>query len=93
MVTFGTLQGIMLAARDGDPRLRAGLRSKLLDNAEYVSAATTVVRLDNDVPVPRGPAPLPRSAADPAALVALSDRYDLDGPVNRLLSALGSAGS
>lgn len=93
ITTFGTLQGIMLAARDGDPRLRAGLRSKLLDNAEYVSAATTVVRLDNDVPVPRGPAPLSRSAADPAALVALSDRYDLDGPVNRLLSALGSAGS
>lgn len=87
--SFGSLDGIMVAARAGDPRLRAGLRTKLLDNADYVSAAGTVVRLDNPVPIPQGPAPLPRFPADPAALVALSDRYDLDGPVNRLLAALG----
>ncbi len=88
VTTFGSVAGIMTAARDGDPRLRAGLRTKLLDHSDYVGAAETVVRLDHDVPVP-DPGPLPRSPADPAALVDLTDRYDLSGPVGRLLAALG----
>lgn len=92
ITTFGSLDGIMTAAREEDPRLRAGLRTKLLDNADYITAAETVVRLDHAVPVPVISATLPRSPADPEALVAISDRYDLDGPVNRLLSAL-AAGS
>ena len=32
---------------------------------------------------------LPGKPRDPEALVALADRYGLDGPLNRLLDALG----
>lgn len=85
---FGGIDPIMAAAADGSSDLQAGLRRKLLDSADYVAAAQRVVRLDNEVPTPAIDARLPRTPVDPEALVGLSDHYDLDGPVNRLLAAL-----
>ncbi len=86
---YGDLTGIMTAARSEDPSLRPTLRRKLLDAAGYIEAAGPVVRLDHQVDVPPVDATLPATAADPPTLVDLCDRYDLDGPVNRLLAALG----
>ena len=65
-----------------------GLRQKLLGAAGYLAAADPVVRLSHDVPVPDVDAALPSRPMDPEALVALSDRYDLDAPIGRLLAAL-----
>jgi hypothetical protein len=47
-----------------------------------------VVRVARDVPIPHLDDRLPTEPADPVALVALSDRHRLDGPLNRLLAAL-----
>ena len=52
-----------------------------------------VVRVARDVPIPHLDDRLPTEPADPDALVALSDRHRLDGPLNRLLAALSQVGT
>ncbi len=85
---FGGIDDIMAAARDDSTQLQPGLRRKLLAAADYVTAADPVVRLTHEVPVPTVDATLPRRPADPATLVELVDAYDLESPMNRLLTAL-----
>jgi hypothetical protein len=46
-----------------------------------------------DLPVPELDDALPRVPRDPEALVALSDRWGLDSPLDRLLAALEVAHS
>ncbi len=85
---FGSIAAIMAAASDASVAMTPGLRQKLLGAAGYLAAADPVVRLSHDVPVPDVDAALPSRPMDPEALVALSDRYDLDAPIGRLLAAL-----
>lgn len=85
---FGGIAAIMAAASDASVAMTPGLRQKLLGAAGYLAAADPVVRLSHDVPVPDVDAALPSRPMDPEALVALSDRYDLDAPIGRLLAAL-----
>lgn len=85
---FGGIAGIMRAARDESISMSPGLRQKLQEAGEYIAAADPVVRLTHEVPLPDVDAALPTGPADPGALVALSDQYDLDGPIGRLLTAL-----
>lgn len=85
---FGGIEAIMAAAAADDSMIAPGLRRKLLTAAEYITAADQVVRLTQPVPVPDVDPQLPAEPADPDALVDLADRFDLDGPINRLLGAL-----
>ncbi len=86
---FGTVEA-MLAALDAgqDAGFPAGARTKLERSRDYIDAARLVVRVRTDVPLPELDVALPREPADPAALVALSQRWGLDSALNRLLSAL-----
>ncbi len=86
---FGTVEA-MLAALDAgqDSGFPAGARTKLERSRDYIDAARLVVRVRTDVPLPELDVTLPREPADPAALVALSQRWGLDSALNRLLSAL-----
>lgn len=88
VTTFGGIQQVMAAAADESSSLQPGVRRKLTEAAAYVAAADPVVRLSHEVDVPDVDATLPSTPVDPDALVALCDAYDLDGPVNRLLTAL-----
>ena len=76
---YGTLDAIL----DATPKVAA--------HREYVEAAKTVVCVATDVPVPDLDDRLCATPRDPARLVALSDRWGLDGPLNRLLAALDRA--
>ncbi|GAA1274837.1 5'-3' exonuclease [Sphaerisporangium rubeum] len=86
---FGSLTAVLEAldsgATDGFP---AGSRNRLLAAREYLTVAPAVVQVAHDVPLPDADLTLPAKPRDPEALVALSDRYDLGGPLNRLLTAL-----
>ena len=86
---FGSLDG-MVAALDagGDSGFPAGTRAKLAAARDYLAAAPAVARVRTDVPLPRFDGTLPTEPADPARLVELGERWNLDGPLNRLLSAL-----
>ena len=90
---FPSFEEMLTAVADpSDSRLAPGIRAKLAAAASYLSAAPSVVFVACDAPVEMsGPDRLPTSPADPEALVDLADRWNLDGPVNRLLNAMAAA--
>ena len=91
---FGTVEGILAAldagTEDGFP---AGARAKLEAARDYLAVAPAVTRTVRDLPIPQLDDALPRTPRDPERLVALSDRWGLDSPLDRLLAALEVAHS
>src|SRR5690606_31715249 len=88
---FGTLSALRAALDEGEPgAIPAAARAKLLAAREYLDAAEVVVRVAAGAPVPDTDLTLPRAPRDPEVLVTLSERYGLDGPLGRLLDALGA---
>ena len=91
---FGTVEAIVAAldagTQDGFP---AGARAKLEAARDYLDVAPAVTRTVRDLPVPELDDTLPGTPRDPERLVALSDRWGLDSPLDRLLAALETAHS
>ncbi|GLW08167.1 5'-3' exonuclease [Microtetraspora sp. NBRC 13810] len=88
---FGSLEAILAALASGDAAgFPASARTKLSAALDYLAVAPTVVRVAPDAPVPGIDLALPGKPRDPEALVALADRYGLDGPLNRLLDVLAA---
>jgi 5'-3' exonuclease len=86
---FGSVAAMLEALDAGqDAGFPAGARTKLERSRDYIDAARLVVRVRTDVPLPELDVTIPREPADPATLVALSERWGLDSALNRLLSAL-----
>jgi 5'-3' exonuclease len=86
---FGSVEAMLEALDAGqDSGFPAGARTKLERSRDYIAAARLVVRVRTDVPLPDLDVTMPREPTDPAALVALSERWGLDSALNRLLSAL-----
>jgi 5'-3' exonuclease len=89
---FGSLEGILAALDSGKPDgFPAGARIKLDVARDYLRAAPPVVRVRTDVPVGDLDDRLPDAPADPERLIELSERWQLDAPLNRLLKALQTA--
>jgi 5'-3' exonuclease len=84
----GSLPAILDAAKDPRSGLAPTVRRRLLDAATYLEAAPEVVRVVRDLPVPALDTKLPTAPRDPGRLVELSDRWNLDSPLNRLLASL-----
>jgi len=82
---FGDVDGLLAAVDDPAADLASTLRRKLADARSYLEVAPTVVavRTDDDDTMPREP-------HDPAALVELGDRWNLDASLNRVLNALAA---
>ncbi len=89
---FGSVEGLLAALDDPDAALAPAMRAKLAAARGYLAVAAPVVRVATAAPVrlDRDDA-LPAGAADPAGLAELQRRWGLDGPVDRLLAALGEA--
>jgi 5'-3' exonuclease len=85
---FGTVEAVLEAAAVSDDGFPAGCRAKVGNAADYVRAATPVVRVVTDVSLPAYDDRLPAEPKDPQKLVALSERWGLDSPLNRVLDAL-----
>ena len=89
---FGSLDGMLVALDSGSPDgFPAGARTKLAAARDYLLAAPGVVRVRTDVPVGAPDDRLPDAPADPERLIELSERWELDAPLNRLLKALQTA--
>jgi 5'-3' exonuclease len=84
----GDVPGVLAAAADPSSGIAPGLRGKLLAAADYLAVAPAVVGVVRDLPVPDLDARLPNAPRDPEALLALSDRWGLAGPLNRVLHVL-----
>ncbi|WP_432873300.1 5'-3' exonuclease [Microbispora rosea] len=86
---FGSLTALLAALDDGGADgFPAGARNKLAAARDYLEVAPAVVRVAHDVPVPDADITLPAAPRDPERLVALSEKYGLDSPLNRLLATL-----
>jgi 5'-3' exonuclease len=86
---FGSLDALIAALDAGSEEgFPAGTRTKLAASRDYLAAAPAVARVRTDCPLPDLADTLPTGPADPDALVALAERWNLDSPLNRLLSAL-----
>ncbi|MGP4028068.1 5'-3' exonuclease [Actinomadura sp. 3N407] len=89
---FGSVEEILAALDSGtDAGFPAGARRRMEAARDYLTAAETVVRVVTDIDAPELAAlddRLPAGARDPEALIELADRWNLTGPVNRLLNAL-----
>jgi 5'-3' exonuclease len=89
--SYGSLPEILAAVADPGSGISPTVRRRLAAASDYLSVAPAVVRVARDVPVPDLVTRLPKQPRDPDTLVALSDRWNLDGPLNRVLAALSSA--
>jgi 5'-3' exonuclease len=89
---FGSLEGILAALDSGSAEgFPAGARRRMEAARDYLAAAETVVRVVTDIDDPALrdlDDRLPSVPRDPEAVVELADRWNLTGPVNRLLNAL-----
>jgi 5'-3' exonuclease len=89
---FDDIDGIVSAALDPDSDMGPGPRGKVKQAADYLEVAPTVVAVARDLDLggPRGglSTTLPRTPADPEALLDLAQRYGLESPVQRLVEAL-----
>ena len=91
---FGDVDGILAALDRGEvDGFPAGARAKLEAARDYLAVAPAVTRVVRDLPVPDLDDALPRAPRDPERLVALSDRWGLDAPLERFLAALEAAAS
>jgi len=89
---FGSLAGLLAALDSGSPDgFPPGARARLGAARDYLRAAPAVVQVQTDLPVGDLDDRLPPAPADPERLVALSERWSLDAPLNRLLRALDTA--
>ena len=89
---YGSVEALLVALdQPPEPGLSPSVRAKLVGAKDYLVAARPVVDVVRDLLVPADlDDVLPTRAADPGALVTLSERWGLDSPLNRLLSVLGS---
>ncbi|MEU6791205.1 5'-3' exonuclease [Nonomuraea wenchangensis] len=86
---FGSLAALLEALDAGGTEgFPAGSRAKLAAARDYLRAAPAVVKVAHDAPLPDADLAVPAKPRDPEALVALADRWGLDGPLNRLLAVL-----
>jgi 5'-3' exonuclease len=87
VASFPTIEGLLKAL--DDPTADVPFRAKLEPERDYLLRAIEVVRVRTDVSVPPLATHLPQAPADPAALSALTERWGLERPVQRLMDALG----
>jgi 5'-3' exonuclease len=86
LARYGSLDGILEAARGSDQGIAL---SKVRRNLDYVERALKVVTIPTDLPIPEVDLTRPRREPD-AAVVSLAERYGLGGAVRRLATALKS---
>jgi 5'-3' exonuclease len=84
----GDVDGVLAAAADPQSGIAPGVRAKLLAATDYLAVAPAVVNVIRDLPVPALETRVPGAPRDPEALVALSDRWGLASPLNRVLHVL-----
>ncbi len=88
LLKFGDLQGIIAAAADPESEMSPGPRRRILDAADYLEVAPTVVAVARQIDLPPYDATLPDAARHPRRIAKLADRYNLDSPVKRLTAVL-----
>ncbi|NUR05445.1 MAG: 5'-3' exonuclease [Nocardioidaceae bacterium] len=85
---FGTMQGLREAADDPDSNMAPSPRRKIREAADYLEVAPPVVAVARDLDLGRPDLTLPLTPAHPDALVRLSETWNLESPIARLVETL-----
>ena len=85
---FGSVPALLEAAHDPGADLAPGPRRKILDAADYLAVAPTVVAVARDLDLDDPDLRLPRTPVDPDALMALAEQWGLTSPIARLVETL-----
>jgi len=85
---FGDIDGIVAAAYDPESELAPGPRGKIKAAADYLAVAPKVVAVVRDLDLGDPELTLPRTPADPDAVVDLDERWALGSSAVRLVQAL-----
>jgi 5'-3' exonuclease len=88
LMKFGDLHGIIAAAADPESEMSPGPRRRILDAADYLEVAPTVVAVARDIDLASYDATLPSAPRDPALVEKLAEQYNLESPVKRLTAVL-----
>ena len=88
---FGSVEAMLAAVDAGHGGFPMGSRAKIVADRAYLEACGPVVRVATDAPLGAVNGALPSRPADPKALAALDERWDLGSSLGRLLSALAAS--
>ncbi|MGI8645288.1 MAG: 5'-3' exonuclease [Nocardioides sp.] len=90
LAKFGDIDGIIAGAQDPDSDLGPGPRGKIKAARGYLAVAPQVVAVAREIDLGPYDATLPRTPADHAAVVELSERWNLESPLARVVEAMTS---
>ena len=85
---FETIEAALEAARQGDERLTAGIRKKLIEGADYIAIAPKLVHCALDVPVPSMSINMPSRPQSLDQIWQLKEDYGLGASIDRMIAAL-----
>jgi 5'-3' exonuclease len=85
---FGTIDGLLAALDDPDADLGPGPRAKLRGAVDYLAVAPQVVAVARDLDLGDVDATLLHTPPDHERVVELSDRWGLESPLARVVTAM-----
>jgi 5'-3' exonuclease len=86
---FATVDEALAGANAEHPALTKSLAKKIIDGADYLKIAPTLVHCAQDVAIPKMDIAMPKKPEDLSTIYQIKDEYGLGASVDRLISALG----
>jgi 5'-3' exonuclease len=86
---FRSVEEALAAARKGHEALSPSLAKKIIEGADYLKIAPTLVHCARDVALPQMDIGLPKAPQDLSTIYRMKDEYGLGASVDRLIAALG----
>jgi 5'-3' exonuclease len=86
---FASVDEALSGAKAGHEVLSASLAKKIIEGADYLRIAPTLVNCARDVAIPKMEIAMPIKPQDLSEIYAIKDEYGLGASVDRLISALG----
>lgn len=85
---FASVGDALAGAKAGHEVLSASLAKKIVEGADYLKIAPTLVNCARDVAIPSMKIEMPTKPEDLSAIYVIKDEYGLGASVDRLISAL-----
>ena len=85
---FATVDEALKAAKAGHEALTANLAKKIIEGADYLKIAPTLVHCAKDVAIPKMDIAMPKRPDDLSEIYAMQAEHGLGASVDRLISAL-----
>ena len=85
---FDSPESALQGAIDEHPSLSPNLRKKIVEGADYLAIAPTLVRCVRNLPLPQVSLKLPLRPADIDVIYDLKEKYGLGASIDRLIAAL-----